>query len=89
MKFEVTGRVEKSLWNNDKSYLYKIIVGEGDKTKDWAIFCQQELALGQSYKFAGYVSTSKDKKRVTSDNKAIYNTSFNAETITQDDSFPF
>jgi hypothetical protein len=89
MKFEVVAKVEKQLWTNDTTWLYKVIETQGDKQKPWVIFTKQVLPLEQSFKFSGYVSSSVDKKRTATDNKPINNTSFNAEMIIEDTDFPF
>lgn len=89
MIFQVTAKVEKQLWSSDTAWLYKVIETQGDKQKPWVIFTKQELPIDQSFKFVGYVSASIDKKRTATDGRPINNTSFNAETITELEDFPF
>lgn len=101
MTFKVTGRIDKQLWTNHESWLYKISERIGDRDKSWTIFTKQELFVDQIMEFSGVVTESKDKKVNDQNGKPIYRTSFNADQIndpadqpplptnTDPDSFPF
>lgn len=82
MIFKVKATVLRELWNGGGSYLYQVqeTISE-DRTKNWAIFTKTELEAGQEAVFEGYVSESKDKKRNDQNGKAIYQTSYNAESV--------
>lgn len=82
MIFKLKATVQKELWSSGDSYLYSVqeTISQ-DRTKNWSIFTEQELAIGAEATFEGYVSESKDKKLVDQNGKAIYKTSFNADRV--------
>lgn len=79
MNFTFNGMMVKELWSGPASKLY--LFRESGFTKDWAIFCKEELALGAYYKIDGYVSKAMSKKYFDKNNKAGSDYSFNAENI--------
>lgn len=94
MQFKVNGEVssvvasgqgKKGAW-----YLYAIKeTFNGDKTKTWRIFSNQDLMIGASYSFEGYISESPNDRYKDQNGKASYQTTFNATNITPSDDIPF
>lgn len=89
MTFQLKAKVIKSVWNNEKSWLYKVEEQNQDRTKSWSIFCEQELIADNYYQFEGTVSESKDKKVQDANGKDIYRANFNAQKITASEDVPF
>lgn len=89
MKFETSAKVDKLLWTNQQSFMYKVTETIGEKSKQWVIFTKQEVTIGFDYTFAGTVSESKDKKVQDANGRDIWRATFNAEQITESSAFPF
>jgi len=87
MKFQVRAKVEKILWSNEESFMYKIIDIDSQKQKQWVVFTKQRLEIGSSCELAGYISESKDKKTKDENGRDIWKATFNAEFITPIENF--
>ena len=80
MNFQIKAKIEKELWSNDQSTMYKISEADSDKAKQWTVFTTEKLTLGSVYELAGRISESKDKKVKDANGRDIWRATFNAET---------
>jgi hypothetical protein len=84
MKFKLEGQFIKCVWNNGETFL-NIFATTEKNSKEFAVFCNQELHANNFYEVEGYVGKSVSKKYKDDKGRSASEYSFNATKIKPQD----